>query len=437
VNEPDNRYAIKLFRDLQRVKTVQLGSFQFHDARPAFETDETFKYSEPVNIPEDTYLRFEETVRTYTKATRAVTEEVRRVSILLPPTLNPITAISGNVVTTASDTGLLFGARFYPDVGLRMEVVGADFPVDIAAFVTPSFPTDAGPLLTPATTVAPYVTNTSNSFTYASDYLDELSGGVGSTDLRHFSAGAYRSYIYAPPPTLTELFVMINNASNVLTQRTDISDTVTGATNATPIVITTSSANGLVSGDEVVVSGVTGNTGANGTWLIIAVSASSFSVVGSVGNGVYAGGGAIFSPQQLGVPVLLGFDNDTNTISAVGPTRVSDNPLTTVTRSVRFIDSLASLLGFNNVRLDPPGFATVPPSIIRSIGLKDGTLLATEIADYTSSRLNAGDFTDESSDNRTLYFIMPVGIEDSVVVDYGRYDGTQLAAFLTSHLNPP
>jgi hypothetical protein len=436
VNEPDNCYTVNLFRDLQRVKTVQLGSFQFHDARPAFETDATFKFSEPIPIPADTYLRFEETVTTYTKATRATTTEVRRVSLLLPPTINQITAIAGNVVTAANDTGLFFGTRFYPGVGLRMKVVGADFPPDLAAFTTPSFPTDAGPLLTDATTVSPYLTNTSNSFTYATNYLAELSGGVGSTDARHFSAGAYRSYIYAPPPTLTELFVMINDACNFLNTRVDISDTVTGATNATPIVITSSVANGLVTGDEVVISGVTGNTAANGTWLITALTSSTFQLVGSAGNGVYAGGGTLFSPQQLNVSVLMGFDNNTNTICATAPKRVADTSLTTVTRSVRLIDSFASLLGFNDVRLDPPGFATIPSSIIRTITFKDGTLLPDEIANNTTSRLNAGDFTDETVANRTLHFIMPVGIADSVVVDYGRYDGTQLAAFLTSQLNP-
>ena len=436
VNEPDNSYTINLFRNLQRVKTVQLGSFQFHDARPSFETDDTFKFSEPLHIPPDTYLRLEETVSTFNKATRAITQDVRRVSLLLPPTINPISAIAANVVTAANDTGLFFATRFYPDVGLRMSVAGADFPADLAAFVTPSFPTDAGPLLTDATTVAPYVTNTSNSFTYATNYLAELSGGVGNTDLRHFSAGAYTSYLHAPPPTLTELFVMINNACNFLNARVDISDTVTAATNATPIAITTTAANGLVTGDEVVISGVAGNTAANGTWLIVALTASSFQLVGSAGSGAYTGGGTLVSPQQLNVSVLFGFDNDTNTICATAPNRVSDTPLTTITRSVRLVDSFAALLGFNDVRLDPPGFALIPPSIIRTIALKDGTLLPDEIATNTARRLNAGAFTDAAADNRTLHFIMPVGIADSVRLDYGRYDGTQLAAFLTARLNP-
>ena len=436
VDEADNKYTIQLFRTLDRVKTVQLGSFQFTDDRYAFDSGAELKYSEPITIPADTYLRFEETVTTYTKATRGQSQTVRRVAMLLPPTMNQITAIAGNVVTAASDTGLFFGVTYYPEAGLRMSVVGADFPQDIASFVTPTFPTDSGPLLTSATTVPPYVTTSSNAFTYATNYLTELSGGVGSTDLRHFSAGAYTSYIHAPKPTLVELFLMLNAAASAMTTRTDITDTVTNATNATPIVVTTTAANGLVTGDEVVISGVTGNTASNGTWLIVGVTTSSFQLVGSVGNGAYAGGGAMLSPQQLYVPAIFGFDNNDNTVVCTAPTRVIDGPLTTITRKLRLIDSLASLLGFNDVNLDPVAVANVPTTIIRSVDLKTGTFLSSEIRDNTAYRLNAGDFTDKTAANRTLYFIMPVGIADSVVVDYGRYDGTQLAAFLTSVLIP-
>ncbi len=360
----------------------------------------------------------------------------RRVALLLPPTINAITGIAGNVVTAAADTGLFFAANYYPEAGLRMDVVGADFPPDLAVFTTPSFPTDAGPLLTAATTVAPYVTDTSNSFTYAANYLGELSDSVGSTDLRHFSAGAYTSYLHAPRPTLVELFKMLNVASAALTVRTDISDTVTGATNATPIVITTTAANGLVTGDEVVISGVTVNTAANGTWLIVGLSASSFQLVGSAGNGVGVGG-SVFSPQQLNVPVMFGFDNSANTVTATAPTRVHDGPLTTVTRRLRVVDSLAALIGFGDVNLDPPAIATVPASIIRPVALKPGTFLSSEIVDNTTWRLDAGDFTDAvAAADRTLHFIMPVGIADSVVLDFGRYDGAGLAAYLSALLTP-
>ncbi len=66
--------------------------------------------------------------------------------------------------------------------------------------------------------------------------------------------------------------------------------TVTGATNASPIVIT-SSAHGLETGTPVVVSGVLGNTAANGTFRATKVNASTFSLDGSTGNGTYTSGG--------------------------------------------------------------------------------------------------------------------------------------------------
>lgn len=65
---------------------------------------------------------------------------------------------------------------------------------------------------------------------------------------------------------------------------------ITGATNATPIVIT-STTHGLETGNRVTISGVLGNTAANGTWTITKVNANSFSLDTSVGNGAYTSGG--------------------------------------------------------------------------------------------------------------------------------------------------
>lgn len=66
--------------------------------------------------------------------------------------------------------------------------------------------------------------------------------------------------------------------------------TITGATNATPIVLTVT-AHGLSSGDFVSVSAVGGNTNANAAWPIVKVDANSFSLTGSVGNSAYTSGG--------------------------------------------------------------------------------------------------------------------------------------------------
>lgn len=66
---------------------------------------------------------------------------------------------------------------------------------------------------------------------------------------------------------------------------------VTGASNATPIVIT-QTGHGKANGDAVFISGVGGNTAANGAWVIANVTANTYELVGSAGNGAYTTGGA-------------------------------------------------------------------------------------------------------------------------------------------------
>lgn len=75
---------------------------------------------------------------------------------------------------------------------------------------------------------------------------------------------------------------------------------VTAATNESPIKITTSTSNpggptahGLATGDHVTISGVEGNTGANGNWTVTVTSATQFTLDGSSGNGNYTGGGIV------------------------------------------------------------------------------------------------------------------------------------------------
>ena len=89
---------------------------------------------------------------------------------------------------------------------------------------------------------------------------------------------------------------------------------VTGATNATPVVIT-ATAHGRSTGDSVYISGVLGNTAANGTWIITKVDANSFSLNSSVGNGAYSSGGTVYllpsSPQNLTPKQYV--DNTVNT----------------------------------------------------------------------------------------------------------------------------
>lgn len=64
---------------------------------------------------------------------------------------------------------------------------------------------------------------------------------------------------------------------------------ISGATNASPIVLTLASGHGLKTGDRLAVAGITGNTGANGEFTLGAVTATTATLMGSVGNGTYGG----------------------------------------------------------------------------------------------------------------------------------------------------
>jgi hypothetical protein len=69
------------------------------------------------------------------------------------------------------------------------------------------------------------------------------------------------------------------------------SGSVTGASNTTPIVITSSS-HGLSDGTTVTVEGVGGNTAANGTFTVANATTDTFELEGSAGNGSYTSGGS-------------------------------------------------------------------------------------------------------------------------------------------------
>lgn len=78
---------------------------------------------------------------------------------------------------------------------------------------------------------------------------------------------------------------------NVFDTMTDAT-AISAATNATPISVT-STAHGLADNDIVFISGVLGNTAANGTFKITYVSANAFTLDGSVGNAAYTSGGYV------------------------------------------------------------------------------------------------------------------------------------------------
>ena len=94
---------------------------------------------------------------------------------------------------------------------------------------------------------------------------------------------------------------------------------VTDSTNTTPIVVTTASPHGLQTGEQVTVSGVLGNTAANGVFTVTVTSASQLTLDGSAGNGVWTSGGTVTVPGLAAA--LNGSVNDVLAIAtALGAT---------------------------------------------------------------------------------------------------------------------
>jgi len=101
---------------------------------------------------------------------------------------------------------------------------------------------------------------------------------------------------------------------------------VTGATNASPIVITTA-AHGLATGDVVTVASVGGNTAANGTFRVTVVSSTTFQLDGTTGNGAYTSGGTVAKWLRMknvtnegGNGILRGWKLSTNSTNVTNAT---------------------------------------------------------------------------------------------------------------------
>lgn len=140
--------------------------------------------------------------------------------------------------------------------------------------------TTATPVLTSNVTTAttiyftPYLGDRISLYTgsFWKPYIfTEISIAVPSTIYRLFDI-----YIYDNSGTITLEVVNWNQSTAA----------ITGATNATPIVIT-SNGHGLSNNDLVGILNVGGNTAANGIWSVANVAANTFELEGSTGSGAY------------------------------------------------------------------------------------------------------------------------------------------------------
>jgi hypothetical protein len=154
---------------------------------------------------------------------------------------------------------------------------------------------------------------------------------------------------------------------------------VTGATNATPIVVT-AAAHGLSNGMVVAISGVLGNTAANGAFKVANVTTNTFELTGIftgtnvAGSGAYTSGGRAMplglhqfyssvSSSVVGTPVALASKTFTNgvfkaantTITAVTGNAVGGVILYKDTGTAGTSNLIAWLDGLTNLPVTPNG----------------------------------------------------------------------------------
>ena len=444
-SDPDYDYRISLGRPLENVKSVQLASFQFQEARFAIPTPSNLYLSEPITIPPNTQLQVTETTTTFDKITNSTSSTSKILTLHIPPSINPLTGYTDNaspaldVVICQYNTGLLYGITYYQLLNLNMFVAGANFPTDISAFPpNTSFPTGAGPIVNFQTIEFPYVgpTGLANEFQYKDDYITELSGAAVGHALRHFLAANYTSFVIAPKVTITETLIMLNAACNDLLFASDITGLVTGATFATPIVITTPASHGLKTGDQIVVSGVLGNTGANGTFFITVVTLTTFSLNGSVGTAAYVADGTWLSPQRLTTSLRFKIDDDKGQIVAMSTPKNIENQTSVVKTQLLISGGILTVLGFNSSNVLNPNACTISlPFNVQTFPLRPGTYNTySSLASMVTDQLQILEFFDHAADKRRFVYSTASGWFVSVLVESGFYTGPQLAAHLNVKL---
>jgi hypothetical protein len=95
-------------------------------------------------------------------------------------------------------------------------------------------------------------------------------------------------------------------ADAVRSTRTLVTKTISGATNTNPIVVT-SAGHGFANGDIVFVSGVGGNTNANGQYTVGSVTSNTFALTGRSGNSSYTGGGTVYKLAKSSNGTIIPF----------------------------------------------------------------------------------------------------------------------------------
>lgn len=102
--------------------------------------------------------------------------------------------------------------------------------------------------------------------------------------------------------------------ATVVYRKEDDEHLITGATNASPIVVT-SAAHGLSNGDKILIRFCEGNTAANRqVWTVASVTTNTFALSGSTGNGTWTSRGqwwtVVLGADEISCPYVAASDGD-------------------------------------------------------------------------------------------------------------------------------
>lgn len=136
---------------------------------------------------------------------------------------------------------------------------------------------------------------------------------------------------------------------------------VLGATDASPIVVTVATTAGMGTVGSIVnvkLTGVGGNTAANGYWQATIVNSSTFSLANSTGNGVYTSGGSVESGDLGLVDSILQANVVPNGVTAVTYAATAQ-PITVVITVWVPAAQASNIVGSLNLAI-PAYFGTIP-----------------------------------------------------------------------------
>lgn len=203
----------------------------------------------------------------------------------------------------------------------------------------------------------------------------------GATEAR-IAPGDEIRIMESPAPTLVGSALWTNGFNTV-------NKYIDGATNATPIRITCDDNHGYANNDYVQITGVNGNTNANGIWQITNVSTNTFDLVGSTGNATYTFGGTVRNINSNIIKLTSAVTKDivltdnVGTVSSNGGNWTASANVTSTINTTGFMPTRVSLAVAAGFTTGKAAYKTIPStdfSAYQQISLQfsqtAGTLLA-------------------------------------------------------------